>query len=857
MSSPALRLHPAQAVFAAAVALQALVLLDGYALDLASLTVDPTVVFVLVLLEVVALLIWLGRDTRLAAAGDLLQFAGFLLVVLVTLVYALAPSLPTLLPPTSSVDAANHLAYANTIFYTGRIFGDYPGGPALILATLARWAGTLPFRVEHPLAVGWLALTAGGVYNIAVMLLPARRVYKVVALVAPFALFVPWDYFPGMLVGAQYFFSQVAAQFFLVAFLAFLIEDGRNPHPVWRILMGMCIAAVSVSFQLWAVLPVALLGAALLAEWRRAGWQSALRTGVWVGAIPVVFWWAVVLWGARFIPSPARFQSPGAIGMPEWDSFGGPLLVLPALGVLLLVRSVRRNFAVLALACLIVLEMLVLGAFRLWFGMSAYWLVKSFYLLVFPLALCAMLPIAAATEWVLARPFIQRAATRDRPTLRVAASFAALVAAVLAGSAALFLVRPPPTIAPLSESDLQVAMWAKEHVSTRRVNYISRKSLVAQWLGVGLWGEQFPDDMLVDMAVLGPKTFEEWRDRVGWGDYLFISQDQPAIRSLAAASFTSNDATAALRVAYRVGDSELVQRIPPPSPNGGSVDAYFGNFLAVRFASAPPTAAAGTTVTVTTRVESLSQAPSHQVVWRLQLCDAQGNAVVETRRAPFDDQFPLQRWQPQVSLPQSFALDLPGDLAAGLYDLKLGLYYVGSGEPVPVVAYQGSDGAELWTLRQLKVPLPPVAGGELAALTRTDAVLGDNIGLEGYRTTAPAVLQPGDQFDLVLYWRARAAVREDYTVFVHLLDPSGALRAQQDSAPRGGTYPTFIWDKDEVVPDTYTLTVPTGAPPGEYRVAVGMYSRAVASAFPRLPVRDASGAPAGDEFALPLTVVVR
>ncbi len=65
------------------------------------------------------------------------------------------------------------------------------------------------------------------------------------------------------------------------------------------------------------------------------------------------------------------------------------------------------------------------------------------------------------------------------------------------------------------------------------------------------------------------------------------------------------------------------------------------------------------------------------------------------------------------------------------------------------------------------------------------ARLGDEIILDGYRLIDEEV-RSGDIVRLILHWRARGKVGEEYKVFVHLLDEEGRLVAQRDSEPVGG-----------------------------------------------------------------------
>jgi hypothetical protein len=87
-------------------------------------------------------------------------------------------------------------------------------------------------------------------------------------------------------------------------------------------------------------------------------------------------------------------------------------------------------------------------------------------------------------------------------------------------------------------------------------------------------------------------------------------------------------------------------------------------------------------------------------------------------------------------------------------------------------------------------------------------------------------------------------MERDYTVFTHLLGPynpltTGPLWGGHDSRPGGGTYPTTVWEAGEIVIDEYEIPIQADAPPGEYRLEVGMYHLAT---MERLPVLDDSGA---------------
>ena len=115
----------------------------------------------------------------------------------------------------------------------------------------------------------------------------------------------------------------------------------------------------------------------------------------------------------------------------------------------------------------------------------------------------------------------------------------------------------------------------------------------------------------------------------------------------------------------------------------------------------------------------------------------------------------------------------------------------------------------------------------------TGFTLGDRIQLLGYdfEVTPHALM-------VAFYWQAKEPVDKSYNVFVHVFDSQGGLQGQVDSPPVSGRYPTFLWQPGQVVVDNHAVTLPSDAPTGTYRVAVGMYDEATEE---RLPVLDGEG----------------
>lgn len=129
-----------------------------------------------------------------------------------------------------------------------------------------------------------------------------------------------------------------------------------------------------------------------------------------------------------------------------------------------------------------------------------------------------------------------------------------------------------------------------------------------------------------------------------------------------------------------------------------------------------------------------------------------------------------------------------------------------------------------------------------------DANFGDVARLSGY-TLDPAAPHPGDVLRVTLFWQAAGASADPYTVFVHLLDPSGRMVAQEDSMPMSNQHPTTDWMPGEAIVDRYyDLPLSADAPAGEYSLEIGLYHQPIGQ---RLDLLDAMGNPRDARLLVP------
>jgi hypothetical protein len=190
------------------------------------------------------------------------------------------------------------------------------------------------------------------------------------------------------------------------------------------------------------------------------------------------------------------------------------------------------------------------------------------------------------------------------------------------------------------------------------------------------------------------------------------------------------------------------------------------------------------------------------------LLDATGNLVAQSDVRPEGDVHSTIRWRPGETIEDRHLLELPGDLAAGPYQLVVGLYDLRTGDRL-----FASDG-------QVSVRLATIEVRAIAQ--RVDEDFGDFATLLGFDLSSERA-SPGDTVDVTLYWRARAQTDVSYAVSVQVFGDDKQIVAQVDSVPGGGAHPTTDWQPDEVIADPITIRLPADLPEGQYDIVLLMF----------------------------------
>jgi hypothetical protein len=129
------------------------------------------------------------------------------------------------------------------------------------------------------------------------------------------------------------------------------------------------------------------------------------------------------------------------------------------------------------------------------------------------------------------------------------------------------------------------------------------------------------------------------------------------------------------------------------------------------------------------------------------------------------------------------------------------------------------------------------------------AIFGDRLELQVDRHEINST-----QVQLALVWFVQSPVDQDWTVFFHIYNSSGALVAQDDGYPLRGLAPFWLWSAGQALVDNRLATLGDATAPGTYLVGVGVYDRATGE---RIPATSPSGVRLADDTVPVAEVQVR
>ncbi len=250
---------------------------------------------------------------------------------------------------------------------------------------------------------------------------------------------------------------------------------------------------------------------------------------------------------------------------------------------------------------------------------------------------------------------------------------------------------------------------------------------------------------------------------------------------------------------------------PPPSTQ--PLDATFGNVATLTGYHLPQaTIHPGNSLPITLYWRGEQPTPIDYSVF-LHLVDEYGLIVAQRDVYHGPGVYPTSQWATGTQFGDTYALRLPTTSSAPtMAHLTVGLYNHSTGERLPVA------GGDNLSFGQIQIeansgqhPNPQqlhFAGG---------------ITLAGYALDLRRQLSPGDTVTLTLYWQAQDKPSQNYKVFAHIVGDNEIRAGQHDSNPQSGAAPTASWTPDQIIIDEHPITIAPDAPPGAYKIIVGLY----------------------------------
>jgi hypothetical protein len=219
---------------------------------------------------------------------------------------------------------------------------------------------------------------------------------------------------------------------------------------------------------------------------------------------------------------------------------------------------------------------------------------------------------------------------------------------------------------------------------------------------------------------------------------------------------------------------------------------------------------------------------------------ADGEVAARSDQMPFGGAHPTFAWPPGLVYRQDVRLDVDADAEPGAGAILVGWYP--ENRPADRLNVRvGADGAVGDVYRIEPVVVRPAVP---TAVATSAAPRGDTLGeppvarLDAYDVEGDVAA--GELITVTLYWRALEPVAADHTVFLHVTADGAAPIATGDGPPRGGRYPTGLWEPGELVADPHAIRLPDPLPEGALQLRVGWYGTADGQ---RLPGRRADGTP--------------
>lgn len=186
----------------------------------------------------------------------------------------------------------------------------------------------------------------------------------------------------------------------------------------------------------------------------------------------------------------------------------------------------------------------------------------------------------------------------------------------------------------------------------------------------------------------------------------------------------------------------------------------------------------------------------------------------------------------EESLSQELVLEIPPGTPPLDYSLTVHLYDASAGRDPDLLA----AGLEIGTIRVVKPLVPPPT----PPLPHEPwANFGDLVQLTGYELR-PLEVEPGGEINFQLFWRAWGVPLPLVRTEMELRDGEGRV-VTMEAACLADSYPSTVWEREELVGDLCRTKVPEVVSPGSYELIVSLLALGPTGSWETIPFWSTAG----------------
>lgn len=205
----------------------------------------------------------------------------------------------------------------------------------------------------------------------------------------------------------------------------------------------------------------------------------------------------------------------------------------------------------------------------------------------------------------------------------------------------------------------------------------------------------------------------------------------------------------------------------------------------------------------------------------LRIIDASGQELLRSDTWPWGS--PTSEWMLNDIWPDGHEFVVPIDANSGYYKILLSFYDPDTLDFLYATdAQSGVAIGEEMLINYLVIENPDKPFTVPASPLIEPVTYGADIQLRDIEITADQNTH-NQRVNIHLFWQTQRLVSEDYTVFVHLINPNGDIIAQTDQQPLKGFIPTSLWRINEVIADQKSLILPTNVSLEQHKFHIGLY----------------------------------